>query len=181
MRLPRAKIYRGFTALDRYTDSECRSLVRRVRANYETWQELLPVILSSLLAVIWWLGWPIAGMYTNLATLIPLLPQRHGEQIIVLIVSGAVVSLIALYVLRDVILYFAIMHELRRTDCRKCGQSLIGLRLDIRGIHPDPANVFVRCAECGKVYCLLDVGLTSRDLLSPGSSEEIEQVGKLRR
>jgi hypothetical protein len=57
------------------------------------------------------------------------------------------------------------------------------LRLDIRGLEYDPGNVFVKCTECGSLLRLLDVGLSPKDLLPPGSEHDLAAAGlpKVRR
>ncbi len=174
-------MYRAFSALDRYSESECQSLMRRIRANYSTWKELFPLAGGCCVGVAWAVGWVFASGYVDLSRIVPLLPAGTGERVIAVIVTSVGASLLTFYVLRDVVLFFGVRQELRRTDCKKCGQSLLGLRLDYRGIDADPGNIYVRCAECGRAYRLLDIGLSPKDLLPPGSEEEYLAAGKPRR
>ncbi len=55
--------------------------------------------------------------------------------------------------------------EMTGPVCPKCKSSLIGLRIETRGAEPDPAQNRVRCPECGRIWRMLDIGLTPRDLM----------------
>lgn len=66
---------------------------------------------------------------------------------------------------RRVIEVALLRREMTGPVCPKCKSSLIGLRIETRGVEPDPAQNRVRCPECGRIWRMLDIGLTPRDLM----------------
>ncbi len=68
-------------------------------------------------------------------------------------------------VVRRLIEVALLRREMTGPVCPKCRSSLIGLRIETRGVEPDPAQNRVRCPECGRIWRMLDIGLTPRDLM----------------
>lgn len=66
---------------------------------------------------------------------------------------------------RRVIEVALLRREMSGPVCPKCKSSLIGLRVETRGVEPDPAQNRVRCPECGRNWKMLDIGVTPRDLM----------------
>ncbi len=160
------KIYRAIRRLDRLGDDECESLVRRVRANYSRPAELLPWTTAAL-AFVGSLGFLVWMSRSILAQPNFLANDRALLVTVLIALASFVLSLIVRYLIDQTILYVMLKRELKRTDCPGCGQSLMGLRTEVRGDVPDPANVFVRCPECGRKHQLLYLRLSPRDLLDP--------------
>ena len=93
------------------------------------------------------------------------IPSSTEWQLVLLVATTVLVAGVARLIARDAALWWGIRREVRRSNCPKCGQSLTGLPIRTRGLNYDPANQFVRCTECGREFCLLDIGVTPRDLV----------------
>ena len=165
MRIVIWRMWRAFPEFDALTDTECRSLLGRGYARSPAIMYRLPTIMffvslmafPALLVVVLTRSWA-----TKLAWLIPDVPiATYGIMIIATVSFSAMSSLLV----RDVVMWRVLRGEIDRAHCPKCKQSLMGLRIDSPGVTPDPAQNKVRCPECGRVWKLLDIGLTPRDLV----------------
>jgi len=179
MRLPTFKVYRAFSSLDHASDDECESYIRRVKANYSPSREIFPWAMFAAALLAWPTFWITAPLWFNLSAYVPI-PKSLDANIILLAVSSVYIACISGLLARDGSLYFALKAELGRTNCRRCGQSLLGVPITTIGAEPDPANNFIRCPECGKKYCLLEIGLTPRELVPLEKRHVDPNVGKRR-
>ncbi|MBS0198525.1 MAG: hypothetical protein JSR77_17375 [Planctomycetes bacterium] len=164
MRLPAIKVYRAFRAFDHMPDGDCERYVRRVRANAGAAHAVGPLVAAFVIALAWFIGWPFAATVLPLSRYIPL-PDSAEMQFILLVATGALAVGVGSLIIRDGLMYEALRRELARTDCRKCGQSLLGVPISRIGVDPDPAKSFIKCPECGRKFCLLDIGLAPHDLV----------------
>lgn len=164
MRLPLFRPYRMFPQFDHLSDSECEKYVRDAYINTPGLTAKVPIIAAVLATALWYIGWPIAFVTLPLASYVPMPPSAEWRLVAYIVLGVAFVSL-TYFLTRDLGVYFGIRRELRRSNCRKCGQSLQGLPIHSAGADPDPAKQFVRCTECGRRWVLLDLGLSPRDLI----------------
>lgn len=177
MRLPTLKVYRAFSVLDSVPDEECERYVRRVRTNFTNGEAITPAILAALLCVAWVGGWLHAVWNLNAARYVPM-PASDTGRLVLLLASAVLVTGLSGLLFRDAMLWWGLRRELARTSCRKCGFSLRGIPISTVGVDPDPAKSFVRCPECGKKYCLLDVGLSAWELAPPASKDDYARAGQ---
>ncbi|MFA6043528.1 MAG: hypothetical protein WC718_00965 [Phycisphaerales bacterium] len=164
MRFPLFKPWRAISDLDDLSDSECEAVVRDALLTQGAHAETVPWILGAITLVAWPVGILIAMQYVTLNRFVPIAADPTLaiiEMLVTTVLAGAAVALLS----RDVLLYLSIRRYLARASCPKCHQPLYGLPIQSIGAEPNPANQFVRCAECGKKYSLLDLGLTPRDLV----------------
>ncbi|MBX3408782.1 MAG: hypothetical protein KF859_02715 [Phycisphaeraceae bacterium] len=171
------KVYRAYRELDMFSEGECRALMQRVRENASATFMIVPAVIGALVYLP--LSYAIISGYAMDLWMryypLEVLPYTLALSVVL----GAVVITVLLMILtREVQYWFAVGRELRRKLCRKCGQTLIGLPLEIMGDTPDPNRVYVRCAECGYRANLLELGLTRRDLI-PADEASNQNVGKL--
>lgn len=166
MRMPLRKIYRAFPELDRFTDQQCRLLMRRVRLNRATTSSIAMLTLGTVMLV--GLGLLIAGNALDLSARAQAW-REDGDLLVWMIVLFVPTSAAAM-VVRD----FALRHhltkalriQLDRVRCPNCRYSLLGLTAD--------GNT-VRCPECGEQVRLSALGLTPGDLVPPTSEFEYMQ------
>lgn len=174
------KVWRAFRELDALPDEECRRVLARAMANTSTWAMAMPGVVFFVALVLI----PLAMWAAILAwgpTLAPIIPDDFATSMSVMgliqVVGAAVAWLAALW-LRS---YRALARELRRETCPKCHSSLMGLPITAPGTEPDPAQNRVKCPECGRVWRLLDLGLTPRDLVPWEQRGMDPSAGRLRR
>jgi len=179
MRLITTKVYRAFPPLDGVSDDECMTYVRRVCANYTSLQAVTPLVVGALLLIAIPAGW-LTLEYFGWEKYWPLITSFEARLVLMVLFSVAFAAICGLLV-RDLVLYFALRGELNRASCRKCGHCLLGLPTTLIGLEPDPANTFVRCPECGKKYCMLDLGLSARDLTPFEHRIAAPDIGKIKR
>jgi hypothetical protein len=174
------KVWRAFRELDGLPDEECRRVLARAMANTSTLARALPglVFWATLMLV------PVALWRAIIAwgpTLAPLIPDDFATSISVMgliqVISATIARCAAIW-LRS---YSALARELRRETCPKCRSSLMGLPITAPGTEPDPAQNRVKCPECGRVWRLLDLGLTPRDLIPWEQRGMDPSAGRLRR
>lgn len=173
------KVYRLFPELRGMGDAHGRALAHRVRGNYHPAENLLPLAIGLVAALAW------VGFYVQLWILTGVQPATRSNRDLWFHFAAAAGGALLFYLLfhwlaSSVRLYIGLRRELKRTRCPKCHQSLVGLRIDQRGDVPNPNNVFVRCAECGKVHRLLDLGLAARELLPFDRAADDASIGTLR-
>jgi hypothetical protein len=164
VRIPLFKPWRAFSQLDSFSDEECEKFVGDAWANCRPFEAAMPIIVGPLMFLVW-PALVLLGLRFPLVARWIYVPQSSDGAIILLVVTSVIVGCASALISRDFVLYLLIRRELSRADCPKCGQSLRGLPVQTIGEIPDPAKNFVRCAECGKVYHLLDLGLAPRDLV----------------
>ncbi len=179
MRLPTLRVYRVFRELDGVPDAECRRFVRRVIANRSSFEALVPHMAAASAAIAWAVGWPAAVEWFGATRFVPM-PEGWEGRLILLLTTTVLVAALTGLLSRDIMLFLGLRRELSRANCRKCGFSLRGVPISTIGADPDPARTFVRCPECGRKYCLLDIGLAARDLLPFATSEDIARAGQRR-
>lgn len=179
MRLPLLKVYRAFPAFDSLSDEECERYVRRVRANASNATVLAAPIAALGLTVAWLAGWPLAVACYPVGNYVPM-PTSLEARIMLLVATTPLFAGIGALVVRDIVMYAMLRRELARSDCRKCGQSLLGVPVSRIGVDPDPAKAFIRCPECGRRYCLLDIGLTPHELVPLEQRVQSLDVGRHR-
>ncbi len=177
--IPFRKVHRAFSELDHLSDAECERYVRDAWANSPVWLGRLPRTLTVLASIMWFSGWPAGYTWLPVRRFIPLPTSTEGV-LIVYVVSGVLVSGLTWLLVRDAALWWGIRREVRRSNCPKCGQSLTGLPIRTVGLGNDPANRFVRCPECGREFCLLDIGVTPRDLVPFEQRGADPRIGRLR-
>lgn len=164
MYVPFRKIYRAFTELDDVSDDECDRYVRRARLKMGRSGYFAPWVAAvaagttggviAIRGASRWFGGTTFDLFGAI-----------GTTIIVAISATVLAAGIAGLLVRDLVLLRAVRTEVHRARCRKCRQSLHGLRVRTVGTHPGPTDSFVRCPECGKEWCLFDLGLRAEDLI----------------
>lgn len=164
MRFPLFKPWRAFKDLDDLSDSECEAVVRDALLTSGAHAETAPWLLGGITVVVWPVGILVAMQYVTLSRYVPI-PANATLASIELLVTTMLAGACAAFLSRDVLLYLSIRRYLARASCPMCGQPLHGLPIQSLGSEPNPANQFVRCAECGKRHNLLEIGLTPRDLV----------------
>jgi len=158
------KVYRAFPELDHLTDAECGRYVRDAWLNTPVWVCRLPRLSGLAAGVAWATAWITLDALTTIDRWVPL-PRMPEMRLALLIATTGLFGIAAARVIRTLLLWRGIRREVRRSCCPKCGQSLTGLPIQTRGVNNDPADQFIRCPECGRTFCLLDIGLTPRDLV----------------
>ncbi len=160
MRIPLTKLYRAFSQLDRFSDTQCGLLMRRVRldrkARLLVWvSPVFAFVLSFVVVVI------LLVTTDVLAQTEPLF--RDADLLLfllcVLCIPAAVALLSRDHLLRR-FLVKAIRLRIDRVRCRHCRYILIGQR---------PIGDEVNCPECGKMNRLRELGVTVDDLIPPES------------
>lgn len=164
MRLPFSKPWRAFAEFDGVPDGDCRRYVADACVNQPWLTARLPLLCAGLALIAWPAAWILADEFLPVRKFVPL-PGRGDGLLVWYVVTTVLVAAGAGLVLRDLGVYFALKRELRRVECPKCGQNLMGVPLQRIGVDPDPMNQFIRCPECGKKYVLMELGLTPRDLV----------------
>lgn len=164
MRVPFSKPWRAFPEFDGVPDADCERYVRDAMINHPRLTVSVPVLVGLLLFLVWPTAWVLAVWLLPVRSVIPL-PTSMGGIVIALVVSTVLVAGLGLLLTRDLGVYIGLKREMGRAKCPKCAQSLLGVPVQSIGSEPDPAKQFVRCPECGKKYCMLDIGLTPRDLI----------------
>lgn len=179
MRLIVTKVYRAFPPLDGLSDDECMTYVRRVCANYTSLQALTPFVFGGMLLFTIPIAW-MALEYHGWERYWPLITTFELRLVLMVLASVAIAAIGGLF-MRDVVMYLALRTELNRASCRKCGHCLLGLPTTLIGLEPDPAKTYIRCPECGKQYCMLDLGLSARDLTPFEQRVAAPDIGKIKR
>jgi hypothetical protein len=169
MRFPRRKLYRAFPDLDRFSESQCEMLVRRIQqARSYGATMIIGVSLTSMvifgLGVALWLrhqgAWQafekdLLDLYGRTAADV----LGPGLAFAPMLAAAGLAGLYARDVLFQVLVRRAIRSRISRARCTGCGTSLLGL--------PAPGNV-VRCPECSRVMGLRELGIESpAEMLSP--------------
>ncbi len=180
MRIPGIRVWRAFSELDHLSDSECISICRRVVVEMPTWRGRLPWVVGIVpligSAMLCGVLMHKAGLLTKNFDQIPF--WVLGTVVVVVGLSYAFGVLLA----RDINLYLLIRNDLHRVRCRKCQQSLIGLKVIETALHPGtPGDARVRCPECGRMWTLLELGLSPRDLIPYEERAPDQKVGTLKR
>lgn len=182
MRLPRAKVWRAFAEFDGMSDDECLRCLRQGIVNAPRHLALvapLCAVAGGLAAVA--LNILLDAPFHLAHSLIADAPGQNALQVgvwvITIVLGGAIAGLVG----RDALYYLCLRRALRRTNCRRCGQSLLGVRIIDTSLHGEPGKAKVRCPECGKLHVLLEVGLTPRDLIPLEMRTSPRDVGKHRR
>lgn len=180
MRIPGVKVWRAFAELDHLSDSECISICRRVIVEMAPWRGRLPWLLGivplSIAAVLCGSLMQKAGMLTS--NLEPVSFWAVGVAVAVMALAYG----LGVLLVRDLNLYLLIRRDLHRVRCRKCQQSLIGLKVIETALHPGtPGDARVRCPECGRMWTLLELGLSPRDLIPYEERAPDQRVGTLKR
>lgn len=169
MRMPRRKLVRAFPELDRFSDSQCELLVRRIQER-GSFNAVMIVGISTVSMLVFAIG---VGLWLALQGSWQAFEQdlfdRYGRTAADVLGPGlafapilAAAGLAGLYsrdVLFSMMIRRAIRSQLSRARCTGCGASLLGL--------PAPGNV-VRCSECGRAMGLRELGLDSpAEMLAP--------------
>lgn len=164
MRLPGRKAYRMFPEFDALSDEECERLVADARMQWPWLTAWGPMAACAGFVVAWPVLVVLAWENGWGAGWVPL-PGSAEWLVVVLVVTTVGGGGLVWGVGRDVGVRAGLHRLLRRSCCRRCGQSLTGLVIETVGSEPDPGKQWVRCPECGKRWNLLEVGLTARDLV----------------
>jgi hypothetical protein len=180
MRVPGVKVWRAFHELDHLTDGECISVCRRVIAEMEPWRGRVPWVAGAVATL---LAAAVVGTILHKAGALTLDLERIAPWALVVIVIILATAFAAGFVaVRDANLYLLIRRDIQRVRCRKCQQSLVGLKVIETALYPGtPGDARVRCPECGKLWTLLELGLTPRDLIPYEERVADQHVGKLKR
>jgi len=163
MRLPFTKVYRAFSEFDSLSDEECERYVRHVRSQRRWQYELLPLITTLVLMLVWPVGWVVLTDEFP-GQRLPI-PDSHDGRVILLGATTVLFPALVGLTLRDFALWWGVRDEVNRARCPKCLQSLLGVPVQEIGLGGDLAKRFIRCPECGRKYMLLDIGITPRDLI----------------
>lgn len=164
MRIPLFKPWRAFRELDAFSEEECEKFVGDAWANCRSFESALPLVSGPIIFVLFPAAILSGLRFPSIARWI-YVPESLKTSILLLVALSVFAGCAGSLLTRDVVLYVILKRELRRANCPKCGQSLRGLPVQSIGEIPDPAKNFVRCAECGRVHHLLDLGLAPRDLV----------------
>ncbi len=143
MRLMRAKIYRAFPELDRFSDEQCARFLRAANASWRRrmarWV-VAAIATVVLLAIVLGGGVAFAEWVEH--------HTRVGGQwplgvIGALLVIGTSLTMTGGMLLRDYLLRLGVRRVIRRVGtCADCGYSLLGMRVG--------ENMRVICPECGR-------------------------------
>lgn len=180
MRVPGIKVWRAFAELDHLTDGECISLCRRVIVEMEPWRGRVPWLAGMCTMLLVSIA---VGVLLHRANALTIDLEKIAPWALALIISVLAIAFsIGFIAARDLNLYLLIRRDIRRVRCRKCEQSLVGLKVVETALHPGtPGDARVRCPECGKLWTLLELGLTPRDLIPYEERFPDQRVGKLKR
>ena len=156
MRIPLTKLYRAFSQLDRFSDTQCDLLMRRVRldrkARLLVWVSPVFAFVLSLVVVV------ILLVTTDvLAQFEPLF--RDADLLLFLLCVLGIPTAVALLIRDHLLRRFlvkAIRLRIDRVRCRHCRYILIGQR---------PIGDEVNCPECGRMNRLRELGVTVDDLI----------------
>jgi hypothetical protein len=177
--VPRAKVYRAFSQLDEIDDATCERLVGAARINHAMLVDIIPRAAAWMVGALWPVGWIVSHTLSLLPAWIPV-PKTALGATLAITTTTALFAGATFLISRDVCLWLGVRRELRRVNCRRCGQPLVGLPIRAAGDDNDPGKRFVRCAECGKLHNLLEAGLTPRDLI-PYEQRGVGEVGEFAR
>lgn len=164
MRTPLTKIYRAFAELDRFSEAQCRLLMRRVRLDpgprallkvYPVIASVVAlVIVAILLAATSFLAWS-EGLF------------RDADIAMALLAVLGIPAFSGLLI-RDMLLRRFLIRAIRlridRVRCLGCKYILIGQRA---------IGDQVTCPECGRANQLGALGITAADLIPPDSEIEL--------
>jgi hypothetical protein len=163
MRIPFKNVYRAFPELDRFSDVQCRLLMRRVQLNY---------VSRVLVALV-----PVVAFLVSLAVVIILLATTDvraaagrlvtdGDLWLSHLALAGIPPFVGLLT-RDRLLRRFLLRAIRlridRVRCRYCRYILIGQQ---------PFENRVTCPECGGSNPLPVLGITADDLIPPASEVE---------
>lgn len=166
MRVPFTKPYRALPEFDGVSLEQCERVLDRVRDDTPNLYGVRTILAFSAAAL-----WLAAVTATLLASgsdplRVVISPAADPFRFGLLVIGPVLAASLADWLIRDQLLWRAMLREVGRVRCRKCRQSLLGLPVESRAIGaPDPADAQVRCPECGRVWKLLDIGLSVRDLI----------------
>jgi hypothetical protein len=166
MRVPLDKVYRAFPELDRFSDDACRGFVRQAVRRHRLSQigsALLGLAMGAIVLVFWALLCdaasalvPRSSAFWDLGPGMPLLAAFW--------ITGAVLALVTVLMMRDHCLRTTIARQLVDTRCPSCNYSMLGLGV-VSGV--------VICPECGLARRLDQTGLSPADLMQrPGAPED---------
>lgn len=178
MRIPFRKVWRAFPQFDLCSDADCRRMCRTAMCNHSMIVRVLPALTTLLGSVGGFIGflWVATGDFD-----LELLSRDLRTIVLgptITIGAGGLAGLL----MRDLILYFALGSEIARTNCPKCRQSMLGLRVLESAMNPGtPGDARVRCPECGTMHVLLELGLAARDLIPYEQRGVPRDVARLRR
>lgn len=166
MYIPFRKVYRAFGELKHLSDEECEKHLRRARLK-PTRLVHIPW-MTAVLAALGWLAlgaWFFQSRGGFAAT--PIDEALTDWRWMVGMVAGAALTgLMAGLLARDAVLLHLLRREVHKARCPECGQSLLGLPINFRGLGPpEPGDGKVRCPECGRQWVLFDIGLRPTDLV----------------
>jgi hypothetical protein len=181
MRLPRIKVWRAFSEFDGMSDEQCWHALNQMAFTVGKW----PIALK-------WLGGAVGiGIFAAANVFGGLdefprrwLPNDPGASDVMEaawgILGGLVFGIVGVLLARDWVYYLLLRAAMKRRCCRKCGQSLMGVRIIDTSLYGEPGKAKVRCPECGTLFVLLDIGLSPRDLIPFEGSRSLSDVGRLR-
>lgn len=162
MYIPFRKVYRAFGELKHLSDEECERHLFRVRLK-QTWLHFVPVpaaIAGAAAALAFSASWIVPRL--GLPGLLVAGPLVLVGVPVFTVFAGLLSGLVA----RDMVLLHLLRREVHKARCPKCGQSLLGLPINFRGLGPpEPGDGKVRCPECGRQWVLFDIGLRPTDLV----------------
>lgn len=165
MRLPVSKVYRAFSELDKFSESQCDAYVRNA------WREHR---VQGVVCVLMVVGGTIAAVFTagfgaGLLT-IAVFPRQYELadayliSLLVLFVAFFAVQAGGLLLIRDFWLRRLVRKQLRGTRCPACSYSLLGLSI-LEGV--------LTCPECGGRHTLTSLGKTEADFAMKPASETV--------
>lgn len=158
MRLPFSKIYRAFAELDRFSDAECAGFVRTAEKANALASACMTIVMVASIAPCGCIG---GGLGIYLAHRLVGDPGEPGWPMtagLALLTLGVTIPSMSGLWIRDVWLRNVVRKQLNRCTCPGCGYSLLGLI---------PSQGHAVCPECGTRHSLMELGLSTSDILVP--------------
>jgi hypothetical protein len=163
VRIPYNKLYRAFPELDRFSDAQCETLMKRLDvqgygANAVRGMTLLAIVLGFAVS---------CGMLGFLGRTVDTSHSAYTDLFMLcgLFVPPAVLAFLTRDLMLRHYLIKAIHVQLDRVRCPQCKYILLG-QAAVSGT--------VTCPECGAVVTLRRLGVTEADLIPPVAGEARE-------
>ena len=176
MRLPLAKAYRAFPALDPFDDATCKAYMRRARKQGRFARFALALLGAGAGAVV--------GVL--LAVLIGTAVDNRYRDVSVAFWVGAGIAIFTLCLCpalgaaltSDALIARQLRRRLRTADCMSCGYALVG---QVPVTDEVERRDYVVCPECGRRSVVGAGGIPRHNLINGGSSmaapdEEIDDT-----
>lgn len=163
MRIPFAKPHRAFPELDRFTDEQCKAILKSVTRHHR-----LTYVLWSLLALAVWVMTSVALLWLNYVLVPKYFPQLFNSPYLIPLPVWqfflvVLLPLLALHIVQSLGTQRMLRRWLTEARCPACTYSLLGLT---------PLDHHVQCPECGDRIDLRALRLDPASLnpLSPRSA-----------